>query len=380
MPIYFIGYLSPRVKRIWVFGEAHGFNNNSKYFFYEVLNNHKDIHAIWIGDRNTVAYLSKLHLPAYYRYSFMGIFYSLFAKVYIVSSTPGDVNFYTSCGAKIINLWHGVGTKTVLWTNPLHKEFKQKGKLSNFLHFLEYPHLYIKPDLVLATSETMKKVFFKPMFDVPEEKIVVSVYPRCKFMMQPIDSLVSHIEKYEQGDYMLFIDKIKTYGKVIIYAPTFRDNGNDFIKESGIDFVDLDNIMRERNWIFIVKLHPATKYDIKRFSNLSNVIFLDNRFDLYLLMPFSDMLISDYSSIVYDYLLLNKPIEIYAFDYMDYVTKNRKLQIPFDYAIRGFSYSDNYEDLKNHLKIDTLIDSSVVNVWWTDKYELFESVEKLSYE
>ena len=379
LPVYCIGYLVPRKKNRWVFGEANGFNNNSKYLFLETIEEHNDIQAFWIGDKKTAAELNEKGLPAYFRYSFGGIWYALTSKIFIVSSTPGDVNFYASAGAKVINLWHGVGVKACLWANPLHSCVKQKGWLVNFVHFLSYPHLYIKPTAVLATSVEMMREFFIPTFEVREDRYIVNVYPRCKFMMQSKYHILEHIRKYETANHLYLLEKIKKFNKVIIYAPTFRDAGGDFVKASGIDFEDLNDELSSINALFIVKFHPATEYDPSQFDKYSNILNLDKSFDLYLIMPFSDVLVTDYSSIAYDYILLDKPVEIFAFDKYEYLEKSRKMLIPFDSAINGFSISNTYKELKEHiLGKCVLLKACNVERWWTANYDLYNEIKIIS--
>ncbi len=378
LPIYYLSYLIPRNKRRWVFGEANGFNNNSKYFYLEVINNHKEIDAVWIGDKDIVRKLREKNLPCYFRYSLKGLWYSLTSKIYIVSSTPGDINFYLSGGAFIVNLWHGVGVKACLWANPLHRKYKSSGLLKNIVHYILCPHLYHKPYLVLSTSDDMTKAFFAPMFDIECSKCITNLYPRCHFMMQDRQKIIEHIRKYETENYLNIIQSFSKYKKIIMYAPTFRDSEDDFINQSGIDFYDLNAFLASRNFLFILKLHPATKFNAQVINELSNILYLDSTFDSYLIMPFSDMLISDYSSIVYDYMLLGKQVEIFAFDFKRYTASCRNLVFSMEDAIKGFSYSDNYNDLKKHIdKEKIIVPDDILNHWWTKHYCLYQIINEL---
>ncbi len=378
LPIYYLSYLIPRNKKRWVFGEANGFNNNSKYFYLEVLNTHKEIDAVWIGNKEIVKTLRNKNLPCHYKFSLKGLWYSLTSKVYIVSSTPGDINFYTSGGARIVNLWHGVGIKACLWSNPIHQKYRSLGFYDNFLHYVNCPHLYHKPDLVLSTSDDMIDAFFAPMFDVERAKCIASLYPRCRFMMQDRQKIIEHIEKYESEEYLDMIRIFLKYKKVIMYAPTFRDSGADFISQSGIDFGDLNNFLVSRNYLFVLKLHPATNYNPQDIRNFSNILYLEKSLDSYLVMPFCDMLISDYSSIVYDYMLLEKQVEIFAFDFKQYKASCRDIVFSMEEVINTFSFSDNYIDLKKNIeKEKSIVPDEVLHHWWTKEYYLYKAVNKL---
>lgn len=141
--------------------------------------------------------------------------------------------------------------------------------------------------------------------------------------------------------------------KKIIWMPTFKRNvtnigsrqRNDFSQDTAKDvsllteeFMGrLNKELADMNILLCVKFHPFQNLDYIDFYNLSNIVSLsredieDNRICLYSFIAEFDAMISDYSSVVYDYLLLDKPL---AFDLTDYAS----------YAEgRGFSVEDPIE-------------------------------------
>lgn len=65
-------------------------------------------------------------------------------------------------------------------------------------------------------------------------------------------------------------------------------------------------------------------------DGLSNIALLDSTVDIYAILPYTDVLITDYSSILYDYVLMRgKDIILYLYDYEDYV-RERDFTYPFD--------------------------------------------------
>ena len=347
---YYLSFLFPRKKNRWLFGGATGFNSNSKYFFLEVIEGHPEIEAYWIGDRNSVALVRKLGYAAYPRFSIKGLWLCLTSKFYIVDHTQGCINFWTSGGAKIINLWHGVGWKACLWNNPLHSVYKKKGFWANYVHKLNYPHLYYKPDLLLSSSPYMTEHFFAPMFDISKEKCVEDDYPRCKFMLKSKDSIIEHIHSIGAVESEALIEKIRKYKKVILYAPTYRDDQYDFISESGIDFDDLNDMMSGKGWIFLVKFHPSTRISPNLHINSTNIIMLDKYVDSNYIMPFTDVLISDYSSIVFDFMRLHRPIILFPFDKERYNTGSRTFQFDYDELVAGVPQAKTYAEMKGLLE------------------------------
>jgi len=366
----------PRDRNLWLFGEAHGFNNNSKYLFLEVLKTEPNVQAYWIGNRVTAQYLKENGLPAYSRLSFKGLFLCLRAGVYIVSWTPADINFYLSGGAKVVNLWHGIGWKKCLWLNPYHAKYKEKDLFQRFLHRLDYPHLYYPPSFVLSSSPLYSKVFSKA-FDVPISNCIEAIYPRCKFMLKPHEEIITHLKTFHLEEEMNLIERIKNHQKTILYAPTFRDNKEDFLSRSGIDFSLLNKECDKHNCLFIIKLHPSTTLDLTSLQSYSNILLMSNKTDLYYIMPFTDILISDYSSIAIDYMLLKKKILLFLFDYKEYQLYCRDLLFSLNDAIEGIPAVYSAKDLIDTMFLD-LQDFAYVSEekYWGASDELISAIKE----
>ena len=131
----------------------------------------------------------------------------------------------------------------------------------------------------------------------------------------------------------------KTYGikdneKIVLYAPTFRKYNYDYS-------INMENI--NSNYKLFIKLHPGIKnLDIK----MNNAINVSDFASLDELLVGCDVLISDYSSIVYDYLFYNKEVYLYAPDYKDYAGE-RGFYV--DYENMPFSISYNIEELEKNI-------------------------------
>ena len=77
-------------------------------------------------------------------------------------------------------------------------------------------------------------------------------------------------------------------------------------------------------------MHPATRMNFDVIGKCTNVILLDKSMDVYPLLPKTDVLITDYSSIYYDYILMpEKDVLLFPFDYQDYIRNSRDLA--YDY-------------------------------------------------
>ena len=80
-----------------------------------------------------------------------------------------------------------------------------------------------------------------------------------------------------------------------------------------------------------MKLHPAVRIlQNVNEKEYSNICFLDKRLDIYPLLPFVDILITDYSSIYFDFLLLNKGVLLYPFDKQRFIENSNYLALDYD--------------------------------------------------
>lgn len=135
------------------------------------------------------------------------------------------------------------------------------------------------------------------------------------------------------------VDKIKERlgipkdKKVICYLPTFRDNQHT----SGVGYtynlaIDFDSLKKRfgKDYVILFKPHYfiANKIDLSKYKNfVYNVASYDEINDIYLA---SDLLITDYSSVFFDYANLNRPVMFYMYDFDDYKNNLRDFYISLD--------------------------------------------------
>ncbi|WP_439287244.1 CDP-glycerol glycerophosphotransferase family protein [Lonepinella sp. BR2357] len=327
-PLYFVSFFTRRNSNIWVFGSFGVFNDNSRYLYEYVINEDKKVRAIWISKNKDSVKEARKFGEAYDTYSLKGVYYSLIAKVYIFSAYISEINFFTSANVIKVNLWHGIPLKKIefdITTQPLVNLFRD----ASLLRKIVAPATQVKYDLLLSPAQYVSDYAFKSAFRISDNNIVIAQCPR-----------VTHLQKCEP------LDEYGIYNKVFLYAPTWRDDGRDFFKQSKLDFQELNNLMLKMNSIFLVKLHSATKItlDVSKFSNIKLV---NNMLDPIRLMKTADCLITDYSSIYLDYLVLNRPIIHFCFDLDDY-SRNREMYFDYESAVCGSVVRD-FEELMQTL-------------------------------
>lgn len=335
-PLYLLSFIFPRKQNKWLFGTNVGFIDNAKYLFIYVNENHKEICPIWITPfKKDIEYIRNLGFRAYKKYSLLGLWHSLTAHVYIFTYHSKDINFFTSGGVKKINLWHGVGIKGGDGGKK-GNNFASKSNTTILTKIL-FPHLYEKNDLFLSTSDMMDKHFTK-MFSLNPNCVFDAIYPRCYYMCKGNAFMKEFIMKYEGENMQKTVQCFTKYKRIYMYMPTWRGNlTDDFLKVAGFDFKRLNSIMKQNEDLFILKLHPAVRIEKNLDTNeYSNLLFLDKRLDIYPILPFVDVLITDYSSIYYDFLLLNKGIILYPFDKDDFLNYSNNLAFDYDEYTPGY--------------------------------------------
>lgn len=349
-PLYLLSFLCFRDSNKWVVGSENGFVGNCKFFLLDENIKSIDKEIYWISSsKKDLERIRKAYSKVYYRWSLKGVYHSLTAKVYIYSHYPSDINFWTSGGAKTVNLWHGVGIKNIEFKTSVGNAgriFNEK----NILTRIYLPHLFRRPDLMLSTSPMMTK-HFSECFRIAEQNCVEDMYPRCKPFFWSPAKLRMFIYKYEDSSVKDLFENIQNYALTYLYMPTWREDRSDFITNSGIDFDILNRVLQEKCALFLLKLHPATNLSID-ISVYSNILIVDKNIDIYSVLPITDILITDYSSIYYDYILMKKKgVLLFPFDYSNYISQDRDLAFDFDIYTPG-NRAYTFEELLKFIEND----------------------------
>ena len=335
--LYAFSFLSIRNKKVWAFGSATSFSGNSKYLLLYILAHHPEIFPCWITKRKQeVNSLREKGVKAYYAYSIEGFFYSLRAGYYIVNSSLGDINFYTSGRCKYIQLWHGVGLKCCLWNNK--KSIMNTN--NKVIGLIKRPSYYIEPDFVLGTSSLMNDIFFSKMFRTDTAHCFSFSHPRCWLLNESKEKVLAYIKRWEDESMAHFVEKLSKYKTVYLYMPTYRDANPNFLEEQHWNLKDLNDLLETMNSFFIVKLHPGMKRCVD-FSGYDYITEMDKDMDIYPILPFTNTLITDYSSIYYEYILMkNKNIILYIPDKEDYIRNSRDLLMNYEENCKGIIVKD----------------------------------------
>ena len=261
-------------------------------------------------------------------------------------------------GQMYINIWHGTPLKKLGLAKNAKGKHKNGIQQSNFIDadYLLYPNDYTKKHML----ESYK------VADLMPGKVLKLGYPRTGGMLEAAQSDQTELRK------MLAPNGEHIYA----YMPTWKDylKVDQVVAESKelLDYLDAN--LRE-DQILYVNLHHRVS-DSLDYSQFKRIRQFPPTVDSYKLLALTDALITDYSSVFYDYLALRRQIVLYCADYELYRKKRGTymdlMELPFDKAVtpeevlaainRGKTYDDEaayqefcaYDSVENAHKLCSL--------------------------
>ncbi len=331
-PVYYLCGFLPRSREQWVFGSWGGyrFADNAAAFFRFCNDQIGDeVKLTWISrDRSITRKLRENGYSAHWIWSPGGILACLRAEMHIYDCFAKDTNFWLSRGSTRVCLWSGVPLKVFERDidNPRSRYYRLfHGLLPErwFLGVMMPWHL-VRAELIIAPSSETADITQKA-FAVPAERVVITGYPRNDAMINSSQAGIGPDSHLPDS----FTEAVASDETVFLYLPTFRDSGASYM---AIDWEKLDALLLRCNARFFFKTHPMDETRTPIDSH--RIVELPQETDAYELLAHVDALISDYSSIIFDYMLLDRPILYYTPDLEDFVSGSRSLNFhPSEVAV-----------------------------------------------
>lgn len=334
--VYGASALLPRREDVWIFGAAGGdqFVGNPKYQFLHVAAEHDDaIRPVWITANDDV--LDGLRAAGFEVHradSWRGRYLTLRAGYVFTSHGVGDVAKWFTRGADVVQLWHGVALKRIGY--DVEREWSLAGRVLFSLFASNW-------DRLVVTSQTQAEIF-AGAYPLDRDDIEVTGYPRNDALVRtfPGEDAVETVppvaerptppaEPPHQDGGTAKRDGREdgpvTDGPVLAYVPTWRRGFGDQqhgrpISESDLDLGELDSLLGRHDAHLLVKLHPRDEGELD-LSPRDNVSSLSAEADLYLTLRGVDVLITDYSSVYFDFLHLDRPIVFFPYDLDQYAQR-----------------------------------------------------------
>jgi CDP-glycerol glycerophosphotransferase len=227
-----------------------------------------------------------------------------------------------------VNLWSGGPLKSVERDidNPRRRDYRlfHGSPPERLVLSMMMPWHVDRPDLIIATAPETAEIT-RRAFAVGDDVVAITGYPRNDVLFTNGNSLTDARAEWPQP----FREAVESGRFVFFYLPTYRDSGKPFLD---VDWAAVDRLMVQRNASFFLKLHPDDRGTFD--GSGTRVHELPQGIDIYSLLPATGALISDYSSIIFDFMMLDRPIVHFMPDLDEYRTSSRSLVFdPMEIAV-----------------------------------------------
>ncbi len=353
-----LALIIPKQKKLILFGAHNGtrFSDNPAVLFKYILNTHKELQPVWLTNSDQVIdQVKKIGGKVYKRRSSKGIWLSLRTSLYISSHNIKDVLMYIPLQKKPkhIYLHHGIPLRKG-WLNIKDAPKKSIQSTYNKINASNY---MIAPSAFAAEQQNK-------LLPIGVEHFVFTGLPRNDVFFD---------KNFDKDDLKTQFG-LSGFDKVVLYGPTWRPWGaTQFFPFEDYDLASLKRFLEEQNMCLVLRPHHVdlnndTNADFwKSVETVKHIKLITHDIcsDVNHLCMISDALITDYSSMYYDYLIQDKPVIFLVYDFEKYNTEigfypdflnithghKPKDQASFLTSLLEVSEGkDSYRDKRNQLK------------------------------
>lgn len=321
------------------------YSGSPKYIMEYLSKSNENLDLVWVSiNPNKYKNLAFRVI----KYNSIVYFYNLATSKFIITNYRMTKKFVKRNGQIYIQTWH-----SSLRLKQIEKD-AEKSLSNTYLEMAKHDSKQI--DRLIVGSKKSKEIF-KQAFWYDGKYLEIGT-PQCDILFKDIDELKQNI--FEK----LNVDKNK---KVLLYAPTFRNNANLEIYQ--LDFLNIKKTLELKfggEWVILLKLHPHLMNE--KMVDLPNFVINATMFDdSQELMYIADALITDYSAIMFDFLYTRKPCFLHMIDLDDYIQNERGLyfninDLPFLISKTDYHLLKNIEQLdieKYKYKLDLFINDFI---------------------
>jgi CDP-glycerol glycerophosphotransferase (TagB/SpsB family) len=330
LPLYLLGslvtYFVPRTERIWVFGSGIGPGEGALPLYrYARERLDDDVRLVWLATTDDELRAAReLALDAVRKHSARGWWLTMRARVQVVTHGQGDVNRYGARGGYLVQLWHGIPLKRLHLDSPA--ALAAPSRLARLVVQRGYRAVGRQISLFPVSSERVVSRIASA-FGVDPARVLVSGDPRDDVLLhgEPAarratarSALVGTVGELNDGP-------------VVMYAPTWREGEPDPAQPDDAAWRDIVAWLDRVDGTLLIRAHPLGVGDYASGARLSTRIRqLDASLwkDVNSALPAVDHLITDYSSMAYDFALTGGTIVFLAADVTTYL-ETRGLYEPY---------------------------------------------------
>jgi CDP-glycerol glycerophosphotransferase (TagB/SpsB family) len=336
LPLYacsaLIGLVVPRSDRLWVFGSGIGLGEGALPLFRLARERLGDsTRLVWLA--RSAAELEEargLGFDAIRKDGPRGFWTTLRARVIVVTHGFGDANRYGVRGGFVVQLWHGLPFKHLHLDSPSTYSVSFLPDLGVVRRLLAIGYRRAGRGLSLfpVASERVKPSIVSG-FGIQPENVVVTGDPRDDVLLAGDESTrrTDACTRLHQA-----VPDLPSSASVVLLAPTWRDGGADPTVPTATEWDAIAAWLEEHDAVLLVRTHPlgrGSHADGPARSERIRLLGPDLMRDVNPVLWAVDAVITDYSSIVFDFALVGRPVVFYAPDLADYASM-RGYYVPFD--------------------------------------------------
>ncbi|ENV5902925.1 TPA: hypothetical protein I7288_06600 [Vibrio parahaemolyticus] len=309
--------LIPKKENLIIVGAWYGkqYKDNSKAVFLKLIESSSH-ETYWITKDRDLA--KKIPKGLYY-HSIKGIIVQIRAGIILYSMSVED-DFSSTLIPRnrcFINLWHGMPIKKI-GIDKGDNDFGHKTKLMKLWYEFSFKYLSYRPTFMLANSFWDKKIY-QSAFNLPSSNVIELGLPR--------------------NDYIDMDDLNSCKGK-ILFAPTFRENTCDISYFDAKDLSMINRVCLSKNYSFFIRLHPSVDLDSNLLSEINNFDAISFSTEKEVNINDYELLITDFSGMVFDFIYCSKPIAFIDIDYDGYILNERELYVDVKDKFSRHFYDD----------------------------------------
>ncbi len=322
LPFYLLGAVAsalvPRTSRLWVFGSGIGLGEGALPL-YRLARQRlgADVRLVWLTTTpRELTQARELRLDAVPKQSARGLWLTLRAQVVVVTHGMGDVNRFGVRGGFVVQLWHGIPLKRLHLDSAvaLRAPFLPAA-LGRRIMTVAYRRVGRGIRLFPVSSERVVRRV-ATAFGIPPDRIAVTGDPRDDVLLQG-----DAAERRDRARAQLAGLLGELPPTLVLYAPTWRDGEDDPSVPDDATWDEIVSWLDRTDAVLVVRTHPLAHGDYSAGTARSpRVRLLDAAQlpDVNPVLPAADALVTDFSSIAFDYALVGGPIVFLAPDVTTY--------------------------------------------------------------
>lgn len=315
IPVYAAGRLAtwiiPRTRDQWVFGCAVGIADGALALWECAAAEGES--AVWLtADAAQDAAAAALGIPTVRRGGLAGFWRTARARVIVVTHGFGDVNRYATGGAVIVQLWHGIPLKRIGLDSPatVRAPLPVLQRVVKSLYRTTQRRI-----AVLPAASHLVRGRLESAFSLGDEQVPVTGEPRVDVLSAGTP------EEREARAKSRLQEIVGDFGDrpVILYAPTWRDGAEDPAVPSAADWAAIHAALERHDALLLIRSHPLGAGDYRAgLGEHVRMLGSDLVADVTPLLPAMSVLVTDYSSLVFDASLVPLPVVFLAPDAEEY--------------------------------------------------------------